>query len=119
MLDSIAVEAVGKLLEKYPADLRENKSVGSPLPETSYYPALRELLNNLGATLKPTVRCVIHSHGAGFPDRGLFTPDQFQNGIDPLPGTMPSRGAREAEPTTSRPDVRSCSGEITGPGKCA
>jgi len=86
-------------LETYLRDLREIKSTGSALPETSYYPALRELLNATGATLKPKVRCVIHiGHGAGFPDGGLFTPDQFQKGAEPVPGTIPSRGAIEAKP---------------------
>ncbi len=88
-------------LETYLRDLREIKSTGSALPETSYYPALRELLNSVGATLKPKVRCVIHiSHGAGIPDGGLFTPDQFQKGTEPLPGTIPSRVAIEAKPTS-------------------
>ena len=43
-----------------------------------------------------------HSHQPrrGHPDGGLFTPDQFQKGADPLPGTMPSRGAIEAKPTS-------------------
>jgi hypothetical protein len=92
---------VANLLETYLADLREIKSTGAALPETSYYPALRELLNGVGATLRPKVPCVIHiSHGAGFPDGGLFTPDQFQKGAEPLPGTMPSRGAIEAKPTS-------------------
>ena len=73
----------------------EIKSTGSALPETLPYPALRELLNSVGATLKPKVRCVIHiSHGAGIPDGGLFTPDQFQKGTEPLPGTISARSDR-------------------------
>jgi hypothetical protein len=101
MLHSGAVEAVANLLESYLRDLRETKSTGSAVPETSYYPALRDLLNGVGATLKPKVRCVIHiSHGAGIPDGGLFTPDQFQKGTEPLPGTIPSRGAIEAKATS-------------------
>ena len=43
------------------------------------------------------------SHGAGIPDVGLFTPDQFQkaSAAEPLPGTKPSRGVVEAKPTSS------------------
>lgn len=101
MLNFAAVEAVANPLETYLRDLRDTKSTGSALPETSYYPALRELLNSVGSTLKPKVRCVIHiSHGAGFPDGGLFTPDQFQKGAEPLPGTIPARGAIEAKPAS-------------------
>ena len=55
------------------------------------------LLNAVGGTLKPKVRCVInlHNQGAGLPDGGLFTADQFQKGVDlePLPGQLPGRGA--------------------------
>ena len=99
MLHSFAVEAVANLVEKYLANLPGNQKHGAALPETSYYPALRELLNGVGATLKPKVRCVIHiSHGAGFPDGGLFTSDQFQKGVEPLPGTMPSRAPSRPSP---------------------
>ncbi len=53
----------------------------------------------MGRTLKPKVRCVINlaNRGAGLPDGGLFTPDQFQRAseADPLPGQLPSRGAIE------------------------
>jgi hypothetical protein len=72
------------------------------LPETSYYPALAALFDTVGATLKPKVRCIVNpSHGAGIPDVGLFTPDQFQkaSAAEPLPGTKPSRGVIEAKPT--------------------
>jgi hypothetical protein len=44
--------------------------------------------------------------GAGMPDGGLFTPDQFQRQADGAPkaGQLPSRGAIEAKGT--RPDVK-------------
>jgi hypothetical protein len=74
------------------------------VPETSYYPALAALLDAVGATLKPKVRCIVNpSHGAGIPDVGLFTPDQFQKASaeEPLPGTKPSRGVVEAKPTSN------------------
>src|SRR6267143_2154124 len=42
--------------------------------------ALAALLNEVGKSLKPRVRCIINprNRGAGIPDGGLFTPDQFQ-----------------------------------------
>jgi hypothetical protein len=75
--------------------------LGSAVPETSYYPALRELMDTVSASLKPRVKCIVHvSHGAGFPDGGLFTPGQFQKGPEPLPGTVPARDVIEAKPTS-------------------
>lgn len=94
----------GNPLETYLRRLRDIRSTGSAVPETSYYPALAELLDAVGATLKPKVRCIVNpSHGAGIPDIGLFTPDQFQkpSAAEPLPGTKPSRGVAEAKPTSS------------------
>ncbi len=87
-------------LEKYLRELRSIRGSGSWVPETSYYPALRDLMNEVGAGLKPKVKCIVHvSHGAGIPDGGLFTPDQFQKNPEPIPGTIPARGVIEAKPT--------------------
>ena len=73
------------------------------MKETSYYPALSNLLNEVGKHLKPRVRCVINlaNRGAGLPDGGLFTGDQFQKGSDaePLPGQKPARGVIEVKST--------------------
>jgi hypothetical protein len=88
-------------LEKYLRELRSIRGSGSGVPETSYYPALRDLMNEVGAGLKPKVKCIVHvSHGAGIPDAGLFTPDQFQKNPEPIPGTIPTRGVIEAKPTS-------------------
>jgi len=87
-------------LETYLHDLHEIRGTGANVPETSFYPALSRLLNDIGATLKPKVRCVVHlqNRGAGIPDIGLFTPDQIQKGAgEPLVGTMPSRGVIEVK----------------------
>ncbi len=90
-------------LEEYLRELSDIRRSGSAVPETSYYPALAALLDAVGATLKPKVRCIVNpSHGAGFPDIGLFTPDQFHkaSAAEPLSGTKPSRGVVEAKPTS-------------------
>src|SRR5208283_633991 len=69
-------------LEDYLRELRDIRRSGSAVPETSYYPALAALLDAVGATLKPKVRCIVNpSHGAGIPDVGLFTPDQFPESL--------------------------------------
>lgn len=69
-------------LETYLRDLRDIRSTGAAVKETSFYPPLANLLNEVGKTLKPRVRCVINLRnlGAGMPDGGLFTPSQFQRG---------------------------------------
>jgi hypothetical protein len=86
-------------LEQYLRDLRDIRSTGAGVAETSYYGSLANLLNEVGRKLKPKVRCVIHlaDQGAGFPDGGLFTSHQFQRRNDsaPLPGQLPERGAIE------------------------
>jgi hypothetical protein len=87
-------------LETYLRDLRDIRSTGAAVKETSYYPPLANLLNAVGATLKPRVRCLINlkNQGAGMPDGGLFTADQFPRGADePVAGQTPSRGAIECK----------------------
>jgi hypothetical protein len=95
-------------LEIYLTDLRDIHASGAGVAETSYYPALSNLFNEVGRSLKPKVRCVINlaNRGAGLPDGGLFTRDQFQKGGDaePKQGQPPARGAIEAKGT--KPDVR-------------
>jgi len=88
-------------LETYLHDLYTLHSSGAGVPETSYYPALANFLNAIGRSLKPRVRCLINlaDQGAGLPDGGLYTPDQFPKSSAPLPreGQLPSRGAIEAK----------------------
>ena len=69
-------------VETYFRDLSEIRSTGANVPETSFYGALEKLLNEIGKTLKPKVRCVLQlaNRGAGNPDGGLFTANQFQKG---------------------------------------
>ncbi len=78
------------------------------MPETSYYPGLANLFNAVGQTLKPAVRCVMNlkEQGAGMPDGGLFTADQFERKGDTeaVTGQLPARGAIEAKPPSK--DVR-------------
>ncbi|MCX7424744.1 MAG: N-6 DNA methylase [Planctomycetia bacterium] len=97
----------GRILEEYLSELSAIRATGAAVPETSYYPALSNLFNAIGGTLKPKVRCVINikNQGAGIPDGGLFTADQFQRQGDgePKPGQLPARGAIEAKGT--KPDV--------------
>jgi hypothetical protein len=103
-------------LEAYLRDLQEIRSTGAGVKETSFYPPLANLLNAVGQQLKPRVRCVINlkNQGAGLPDGGLFTPDQFQKGADhPLDGQPPARGAIECKGTRDDAWVTADSAQVT------
>lgn len=100
--------AAVRILEDYLADLKAIRATGGGVAETSYYPALSNLFNAVGKTLKPTVRCVMNlkNLGDGMPDGGLFTADQFQRQADGelKTGQLPARGAIEAKGT--KPNVQ-------------
>ncbi len=90
-------------VENYLHELFEIHSSWAGRPETSYYGPLETLLNEIGKTLKPRVRCVmaLKNQGAGFPDGGLFTADQLGRAADdvPLLDHVPASGVIEAEHT--------------------
>lgn len=68
--------------------------------ETSYYPALANLLNRIGRELKPRVYCLHHpSGGDGIPDFGLFEQLLFRRGESPewRAGITPDRGVVEVK----------------------
>lgn len=85
-------------IETFFTDLRDTHLSGVGVRETSYYPYLANLLNTIGKSLKPCVRCILHPHsiGAGLPDGALITTDQKSSADDPLAdGLIPSRGVME------------------------
>jgi Type ISP C-terminal specificity domain/N-6 DNA Methylase len=88
-------------LASYLGDLYEIRSSGGAVKETSGYPALSQLLNETGKTLKPKVRCVINlqNQGAGLPDGGLYSAEQYQKRgkSEPLEGQLPARGCIEVK----------------------
>jgi hypothetical protein len=76
---------------------------GVSVPETSGYPALSNLLNAVGDSLKPKICAVIHpsNNGAGIPDGGLFSlKDLKKYGADSpsLFEKKPERGVIEVKP---------------------
>jgi hypothetical protein len=92
------------VVEQYLADMGAIRATQAGTGETSYYPAFSTLLNALGQSLSPKVRCVmqLHNKGAGMPDGGLFTADQLrvkalkeQSDKNPLSILSPSRGVIE------------------------
>lgn len=89
------------LLEKYLRELYDIRATGSAVKETSYYPALVGLLNEVGKTLKPKVRCVLtpKNQGAGIPDIGLFVSRQRFDESEAFINLMPERGVLEVKGT--------------------
>ena len=89
-------------LYAYLQKMAEIRSAGGSDPETSYYGTLEHCLNEIGQQLKPPVRCIISltNKGAGKPDGGLYSANQFQRGADAdrLLGQLPERGAIEVKP---------------------
>ncbi|HJQ71015.1 MAG TPA: type ISP restriction/modification enzyme [Blastocatellia bacterium] len=102
------------VLDHYLRDIRETYATGENVKETSFYPALANLLNAVGAMLNPKVRIVINirNRGAGLPDGGLFTAKQLKRagGDDDLGeaasfrGRQPERGVVEVK--GAREDLR-------------
>lgn len=94
-------------IERYLLDMGEIHATRSNVPETSFYSALERLLSDIGKGLSPKVRCVINpaNRGAGIPDGGLFSADQFRGksrakdtAENPFLSQNPSRGVIEAKP---------------------
>ena len=46
-------QLAARILEDYLAELKAIRSTGAGVPETSYYPALSNLFNEIGKVLKP------------------------------------------------------------------
>ncbi len=94
-----------KSLKNYLQQISTIRRSGAGVKETSYYGTLENLLNEIGHTLKPKVRCIINlqNRGAGIPDGGFFTPSQFQKKSNELiKGLPPERGAIEVKPTNGK-----------------
>lgn len=104
-------------VESYLKDLSEVWRSGGGVAEESYYGALQRLLDEIGKKLKPRVRCVpqLKNTGAGEPDFGLFTADQFQRAKDTLPieGQLPARGVIECKPWNDDSFARSQGAQVS------
>ena len=85
-------------VEAYFADLRRIHASGGATGERSSYAPLANLLNAVGAALKPKVFCVgeLADQGAGHPDFGLYAAKQVQKGL-PRKGQVPERGVVEVK----------------------
>ena len=86
-------------VEEYLGDLRRIRASGGATGERSYYPALSNLLNAVGGSLRPKVFCVseMAQQGAGHPDFGLYAAKRVQKG-QPKEGQLPECGVVEVKP---------------------
>ena len=86
--------------ESYLADLYAVRGTGTS--ETSGYPALANLLNAVGTSLKPKITAVIHpsNSGAGLPDGGFFSAMELRKHPDEVSlfQLKPERGVLEVKP---------------------
>ncbi|OHB80435.1 MAG: DNA methyltransferase [Planctomycetes bacterium RBG_16_55_9] len=105
------------VVETYLKNLGEVYSTGGGVAEKSYYAALENLLNDIGRKLKPRVRCVheLKNIGAGEPDFGLYTANQFQRSKDarPMEGQLPERGVIECKGWSDDSFVRTKNAQVT------
>ena len=87
------------IVEDYLSDLRRVRASGGATGERSTYGPLANLLNDIGATLRPKVFCVgeLAQQGAGHPDFGLYAAKQLQRG-KPRDGQLPECGVVEVKP---------------------
>src|SRR5438105_1240945 len=102
-------------LKDYLSQMSLIRRSAAGVKETSYYGTLETLFNEVGKSLKPRVRCVINlaNKGAGIPDGGLFTPNQFQRSShDLIDGQLPERGAIEIKGTSDKIDFISDSKQV-------
>ena len=85
-------------VEAYFVDLARVRASGGGTAERSSYGPVANLLNAVGATLKPKVFCVgeLADQGAGHPDFGLYAAGQVQRGR-PREGQIPERGVVEVK----------------------
>jgi hypothetical protein len=88
-------------LERFLSAAHAIHSRGAGVPETSYYPDVKRLLEDVGATLSPKVQPVIHirDQGSGIPDGRLFVVRQSGpvHADDPIEASAPERGALEVK----------------------
>ncbi len=81
-------------LATYLRALHEIRSSGLSVPETSYYGTFEQLLNEIGKSLKPKVRCIINlkNKAPGSPTAGSSLPTSSSGGSVRPSRTTSSKG---------------------------
>ena len=102
-------------VEAYFAELKQVRASGGATTERSNHVPLANLLNAVGATLKPKVFCVaeLAQQGAGHPDLGLYAASQLQDG-KPREEQIPERGVVEMKAPGSDVSVTARSDQVVG-----
>jgi copper chaperone CopZ len=104
---SVKINGVNSL-QTYLTNVQQQHQTGQAVKETSYYPALSVLFDEVGKTLAPKVFCVtnIANRGAGLPDGGFFSASQRKTAEknpdanvkeNPLLAMNPERGVLEVK----------------------
>lgn len=102
-------------LEYFLASVSAVHHSGGGTKETSYYSALNQMFDTVGQALKPKVRCVMQlkNLGAGNPDGGFFTADQFDRKTDtPKDAGKPARGVVEVKAPSEAVDFTAASKQV-------
>ena len=86
-------------VQRYFRAVADTRSSGGATAERSYYTALANLLDAVGGTHDPKVRCVteLSDMGAGHPDMGLYSARQLRQDQD---RPLPERGVVEVKSPT-------------------
>ena len=102
-------------VEAYFADLRRIRASGGATPELSLRTPLENLLNAVGAALKPKVFCVgeLADQGAGHPDFGLYAAKQRRKGQTPK-DQKPECGVVEVKPISDDAWLTAESDQVSG-----
>ena len=102
-------------VEAYFAELKQVRASGGATTERSNHVPLANLLNAVGATLRPKVFCVseLAQQGAGHPDLGLYAASQLQDG-KPREEQIPERGVVEMKAPGSDVSVTARSDQVAG-----
>jgi Type ISP C-terminal specificity domain/N-6 DNA Methylase len=112
----MATSSKSHLLASFLSAAKSVHSTGGGTKETSFYTAINNLLDGAGHLLKPKVRCVMQlkNLGAGNPDGGLFTAEQFDRKTGSAKDLgQPSRGVIEVKAPAEPVDDTATTGQIT------
>ena len=106
---------LGTAVEAYFTDLRRMRASGGATWELSSHTPVANLLNAIGATLKPKVFSVgeLADQGAGRPDFGLYAAKQVQKGR-PREGQVPERGVVEVKGAADDAWLTAKSDQVSG-----
>ena len=94
---SVTAQKRTAAVQRYFRAVADTRDSGGATAERSYYTALANLLDAVGDTHSPKVRCVteLRDMGVGHPDMGLYSVRQLRKGED---RPLPERGVVEVKP---------------------